>query len=211
MKTTLIAATLTLGLLTTTAASADGIYYGFGLGLTSAESEQGGGGVGFSEIDTPMLGVTTGYKWNVNSGFAGLEMDADLSFGSSLENTISGATCSSAAGATGAYFCSHDATVRFRGVYGRDVGNGWNIFGALGYGFVSGTGATSTTTSDDAITGGITAGIGAQKQFGAGTLRIEFIHDNFSDGLKKASPGPGVSYTPTWEANTLKATYLINF
>ena len=210
MKTTAAALTLSVAMMATHSASADGFYYGFGLGYTSAESEQGGGGTGFSELDTAMLGLTTGYKWNVTSGFAALEMDADLSFGQKTKNTVTGFECSGG-GASGAYFCSHDATVRFRGIYGMPVGNGWDVFGALGYGMVAGDGATSGTTSASAITGGITAGIGVQKALGNGTLRVEFIHDNFSNGLKKPSAIFGTEFSPTWEANTLKATYLINF
>ncbi|SHJ62910.1 hypothetical protein SAMN05444000_1113 [Shimia gijangensis] len=208
MQKSLTAIAISLGFTAASPTLADGIYYGFGLGFASAESEQGGGGVGFSELESAMLGVTTGYKWNVNSGFAALEMDADLSFGQETENTVTGFACSS--GATGAYFCTHDATIRLRGIYGAPVGNGWSIFGALGYGFVSGTGAISPATTAKAITGGVTAGLGIQKQIGGGTLRVEFIHDNFSSGVKKADAG-GFLYTPTWEANTLKATYLINF
>ena len=208
MKTTVSALALSVALMAAHSASADGIYYGFGLGYTSAESEQGGGGSGFSDLDSAMLGLTTGYKWNMTSGFAALEMDADLSFGQKTENTITGLECSG--GASGAYFCSHDATVRFRGIYGMPVGNGWDIFGALGYGMVFGDGATSGSTTGSAVTGGITAGVGVQKQLGSGTLRVEFIHDNFKNGLKNPSFG-GISYSPTWEANTLKATYLINF
>lgn len=210
MKKTAIALLVLAGSSVANTAMADGFYAGIGLGYSSAESLAApGGGSGASELDTALIGVTGGYRWDTDTGFLAAEVDASIPRDSNLTNTVSGATCPVPAlpGATGAYFCSYDATVRIRGIWGASVGSGWELFGSAGFGMAIGQGATSTAAVDKAVTGGLTGGFGAQKAIGNGNLRVEFVHDRFSSGIDK----PNGTFTPKWEANTLKASYLFSF
>jgi len=197
--------------LTATSAYADGSYVGVGLGYSSIESlhTDPGPGSGASELETAVVGLTTGYRWDLGRGFAAAEVDADFSLDSDLGNTVTGATCPTP-GATGAYYCSQNATIRLRGIYGIPVGNNWDVFGTLGYGVVVGQAATGTNLIDRAVTGGLTASLGTQVPVGLGKLRVEVIHDNFTNAIDKPTSAFG-TYSPSWEATSLKATFIYSF
>lgn len=195
-----------------TGANADGFYAGFGVGYTSADSDAGGPagsyGTGSSKLQAGIAGVTAGYRWDLQNGFAAAEFDSDFSLSSNFKNTLSGASCS--VGATGAYYCTHDATVRLRGLYGAPVGNGWELYGALGLGLMSGKGATNTFTTDNGMNAGVTLGLGAQRQFGMGKARFEVTYDSFDSTINKPSSAT-VSYEPSYKATSVKLSYLFAF
>ena len=206
---------VTTTLTAATAALADGPYLGLGLGYMKADSDAGGPsglyGSGSSELKAPVIGLTAGYRWNLRTGFAAAEVNGVFSTGSDFKNTANGNTCP-APGATGAYYCSHKATIRLRGIYGMPIGNSWEIFGALGFGAMTGDGAISTSTVDRGVNVGVTVGLGAQRQIGQGKLRIEFVHDNFnSTKTKPTSSGGSIGYEPSYRANSIMASYIFSF
>jgi hypothetical protein len=180
----------------------DGLYAGLGLGAGWGQSDGPGGSAG----TLGNFGLTLGYRQDMDSFFWGGEIDTDLSFYDQL--TSSGDTCS--VGAHGPYYCTHDATVRFRGLIGTEIVDGLELFGTFGVGVMTGLGATNTNTTDQATTAGLTAGFGAQMDLGDGTLRGEFIYDGFNHNLDPAQNASS-PYTPTWSAASVKLTYLFGF
>ncbi|MEE9452756.1 MAG: hypothetical protein V3V13_00045 [Paracoccaceae bacterium] len=178
-------------------------YYGGGIGYSNASSYSGGA---TSIGDLASIGLTFGARINpgLASGlFYGYEIDADINVAGVMESA--GAACSS--GASDAYFCSHDATGRFRGLVGTSLG-GFEVFGTVGYAIMFGQGAVSGAGATDAgIVGGVTYSIGAQKAFGNGTVRLEVIRDDLTSIIKR----PAGTYAPTWETTSVKISYLLSF
>jgi len=126
-------------IITGTAAIADpGYYYGGGLSFSRATSFSGF----FTESSdtSPALGLTFGYRFENGNAFFGPEADIDLFFGSEFE--FAGTTCA-AGGAAGPYYCTRDAVIRLRGIYGQSLNNGLEWFGSGGVGIMVGDGAVA--------------------------------------------------------------------
>lgn len=194
-------ALVALALLAAGPSGADGIYYGVGLGYGSAKSGTGTFGPESSKADLGLMGLTLGYRFDRPKMFFAGELDSDLHLSGTFHDTVTGNTC--AAGANGPYYCSHDATVRLRGLVGAPMANGYDVFGSLGLVHVIGTSATDTFTHANVGSNGFTVGFGIQhKMQGRGVARFELIYDQAN-----ASNGPG-GYTPKYNAVTLKATWL---
>ena len=178
-----------------------GMYFGLGFGYADMGST--GFGPPGATAEGGLLGLTAGYRGPAGgSGFYALEADADFA-----DNTFefSGAGCDLFADAP--YYCKTSAVLRLRAIYGVTTSSGWEVFGSGGYGMVFGDAAIQPSgQSTSTTTGGFTFGLGAQKAFGGGTARLEVIRDNFTENV---SGGDG--YDTTYEATTLKATYLFSF
>lgn len=205
LKTCLISSVLAL---TATAATADpGYYYGIGLAYSAADSESGPGPGSSSDANGAAVGLTFGYRFENASAFYGPELDADLFISGDFAESITGIECSG--GALGPYYCKRKATIRLRGIYGQSMGNGLEWFGALGMGVMMGDGAINPGgATDRGVSSGVTVGLGLQKRLNAGgMLRGEVIHDRFTNTLTKPI-GLG---EPTYEATTLKISYIMNF
>jgi len=189
----------------TTAIADPGYYYGGGLSFGRATSVATFGGE--SSGTSPALGLTFGYRFENGNAFFGPEADIDLFFGSELD--FSGFTC--AAGAVGPYYCTRDAVIRLRGIYGQSLNNGLEWFGSGGVGFMVGDGAVAPSgVSDRGVNAGFTLGLGLQKTLGRGMLRGEVIYDRFDTSLTKPTIGI-TEYEPDYEATTLKVSYIISF
>lgn len=159
-------------------------------------------GSGLESEDTyGAIGGTIGYRWDQPTAFFGAEADLDIAFGSDFE--ASGTECSD--GATGPYYCEHNATLRLRGVVGAPLG-GFEGFASLGFAAMQGQGATSPTTTERGVNTGYTFGLGLQNDMGAGKLRYELVYDN----LENVSTNPNGGGDPTFESVSLKVTYLFN-
>ncbi|WP_378213675.1 outer membrane beta-barrel protein [Aquicoccus sp. G2-2] len=193
-----------------TAASADGAYFGIGLGYSKAKSVDSAGTNPSSELKSPMIGLTGGYRWDFASGFAAAEVDADVPTDGALKNTTNGNTCPTP-GATGSYFCSHSATIRLRGIYGMPIANSWELYGALGLGVMTGQVSNSPGSAVHAVNIGPTVGLGIQHDLGKGKLRFELNYDHLNTNqVTGANAGFGVPH-PTYTATTLKASYIFGF
>lgn len=175
----------------------DGFYLGLGGGAGSGQSDGGDSAGTLGNV-----GLTFGYRQDMDGFFWGGEIDSDLSFYDNLEN--SGDPCSVIA--HGPYYCTHDVTVRFRGVLGTELTDGVELFGTFGVGLMEGQGAIDPNATDSATTAGFTGSLGAQMDLGPGTIRGEIIYDNFSHNLESAA-----IYSPTWSETSAKVTYLIGF
>lgn len=183
------------------ASFADGLYYGAGIAVYNATSEQTPG-AGFESEDTyGAIGGTIGYRFDQPTTFFGAEADLDIAFGSDFE--VFGTACSVAA--SGPYYCEHNATLRLRGIVGAPFGN-FEGFASLGFAAMQGQGATSATTTNRGVNTGYTVGLGLQNDMGSGKLRYELVYDN----LENVSTNPGGGGEPTFEAVSLKVTYLFN-
>ncbi|WP_428545541.1 hypothetical protein [Profundibacter sp.] len=151
--------------------------------------------------------LTFGYRFEKGNAFYGPEADIDLFLGSELEYNNS--PCS--AGAFGPYYCSRDAVIRLRGIYGQSLNNGLEWFGSGGVGIMIGDGAVAPSgITDKGVNAGFTIGLGLQKSIGRGMLRGEVIYDRLNTSLTK--PAIGVTeYEPDYEATTMKISYILSF
>lgn len=193
-----IAAAGVAAILATSAVEAeDGFYAGLGLGAGWGESDGGDSAGSLGNV-----GLTLGFRQDMDGFFWGGEIDSDLSFHDLLES--SGVSCDTQA--FGPYYCTHDATLRFRGVIGTELMDGLELFGTFGIGVMEGQGAIDISATDSATTAGFTGSLGVQMDLGPGTLRGEVIYDNFTHNLE-----PAAIYTPTWSETSAKVTYLIGF
>jgi Outer membrane protein beta-barrel domain len=180
----------------------EGFYAGFGLGYSTMSSDE----IGFSarsEAESALLGLTVGYRFaGAGQLFYAVEGDADFS---RAEFTGTGGGLQCPDGADGAYYCTQDATVRLRGLVGTEIGKGWEGFATLGYGVVFGTASTNSGIPD-VTNGGLTYGVGMQRTLGDGMARVELVRDDFGTMMKNPS-----DYDATYEATTLKASYIFSF
>lgn len=181
--------------------AAQDFYFGAGLGYASASSSEGGGGGATSEADFGVIGLTVGYRWELAAMFAAAEIDADLSLGAEFSEGPDACLTD----ASGPYFCTHDATVRLRGLVGAPVGGGgFEAFASAGLVAVMGTSAIETSDQMDNTNLGYTIGLGLQRGLaGGGMLRGELIYDRADNSLTEPN-----GYDPDFEAVTLKVTYL---
>ncbi len=195
-----------VGVLVSGSAFAQGSFYmGGGIGYAMAESEPSSSGGPASSGDLGMIGVTAGYRHDFPANFAAAELDADFNLTGEMERN--GLSCDDGF-AQAPYFCEHDATVRLRGLFGADVGAGYEVFGSAGFAMMFGQGAIGPggNTDGGSVTG-YTVGLGAQRALGAGTGRVEVIYDKL-DNIRDEPDG---IYEPTWQATTIKASYLFSF
>jgi hypothetical protein len=201
----LTAAALLSAAFATPSLAEDGLYYGLGLGSSSMTSEFSGLFGAKSSLDSVVLGVTFGYRRDAGSMFFAAEMDGDLSLGQEFIGGTFNLPCAPA-NAQGPYHCTHDMTVRLRGVVGTQIG-AYEVFGSLGAVQVRGTSAVNVAQTDDVINTGHTFGLGIQRPLGTGTGRLELIYDRASND-NGPNDGLGNVYSPDYEAVTLKATFL---
>ena len=164
-------------------AIAQDLYWGAGVGYSAGASDQVSGGSGSSDLSAGMLTLILGQRFAAGNGFWGWETSADLSFGAEAKNPANGVSCPPA---NGSYLCKHDATVRIVGLYGAPIGQGTELFGALGVGMMMGDYATDTMGVGSARTYGLTVGLGVNRDFGNGmTLRGEVIRDEFKQDTQE--------------------------
>lgn len=191
--------------LTATQTLADPILYfggsrGIGLVSSNAASQPGVVATGLPSN----LGVFAGVRFDQPGMFYGAELSAD--FNTNGVMSYGGATCASGS-AGGNYFCTRKATLRLRGLVGTQVGR-LEVFGTLGYGVMFGQGAIDAVgNTAPGSTGGITYGAGVQWDAGRGKLRVELIHDEFTNIIRR----PGGIHAPNWVSNSIRASYVMRF
>ena len=189
----------------TTAIADTGYYYGGGLSFSRAYSESNDGKE--SSETGPALGLTIGYRFENGNAFYGPEADIDIFLNSEFE--FSNSTCT--AGAAGPYYCTRNAVIRLRGIYGQNLNNGLEWFGSGGIGIMVGEGAINFSSTDRGVNAGFTLGVGLQKSIGRGMLRGELIYDRFNSSLKNPSISGGPEYKPDYQATTMKISYILSF
>lgn len=204
IRNTISACAFLTVMLAGTAAHADmGFYYGLGLGYSKMESESNYFvAPATSEATAPVLGLTLGYRWQKAAAFFGAEVDGDISFSTDFDSNL-GTSCSTFA--TGPYWCSHQATLRLRGIGGHTLTGGYEVFGTAGFAIARGESATNPTTQTDVTSTGYTLSAGVQRKFGsAGIARLELIYDQIDSSDNPCPP----CFDPSFKATSLKATYL---
>ena len=182
-------------------ALADGVYYGAGLAYIDAESYDEEGSELKSSDSYFGLGATVGYRWDQPANFFAAEADFDLPIDSDFEEN--GVSCATDAG--GPYYCTHNATLRLRGIAGVPMG-GFEGFASAGLMMMSGDGAVDENAQDRGVNTGYTVGLGLQQDLGGNMVRYELIYDNAENTITK----PADRYEPTFEAVTAKVTFLFN-
>ena len=149
------------------------------------------------------LGGTLGARYDIPAVFFAVEADIDLR----LAGEMAGARGSCAVYTLpGPHFCSNNATARLRAMVGKSFGK-TEVFGTVGYGAMHGQGLVGAGQTDTGIVAGLTFGAGVQQTVGRGTLRIEYIHDDFANILVM----PADRFSPTWRADSFKVSYLLPF
>lgn len=172
-------------LLTASAASAEeGFYIGAGLSYGHMKTALSLASFISSDDDYASAAVIGGYRKQMGKQFWAAEAQLELPINPELQ--FAGVPCS--AGAFGPYGCDVDAVLRLRGVYGGDIGKGFELYGSAGFVIISGEGATSPTTTDSVIMGGVSFGLGLQKAL-TPTLKVrgEVNHDIAKIGINQAS------------------------
>lgn len=202
-----IAAAMIALVVATGAQAEEGLYGGVGLSYGSADSFDNLFGF-TSEAEGPAFGLTLGHRSEKAQFFFGPELDGEIFLEDEFE--FGGTPCATIA--SGPYYCSRSSVFRLRGVVGHEVGDNYELFGTVGYGVVIGQGASNSFTTDRAISGGLTASLGMQRDLANGAaLRVEAIYDDFNDTLVRPSDAFGNSYDPEYEAKSVKVTYLKKF
>jgi opacity protein-like surface antigen len=158
--------------------AAQDLYFGVGLGYSTGTSDAYEIGP-TSDLDAGMLSLIVGQRFAAGNGFWGWETSADLSFGKETNETGTLDTCA-ANNASAPYLCKHSATLRLVGVYGVPIGEGTELYGALGVGMLQGDYADNFSSVESAMTYGLTAGIGVNGELRNGMIaRAEVIYDDF--------------------------------
>jgi hypothetical protein len=192
-----VAALLTAG----TASAEEGFYAGVGLSYGHMKTELSLAPNFINSSDNyTSAAVIGGYRKQMGNQFWAAE--AQLEFPINAELQSGGVACSTVA--SGPYGCDVDLVLRLRGVFGGEIGNGFELYGTAGFVLISGEGATSPTTTDSVVTGGVSVGLGLQKAL-TPTLKIrgEVNHDVAKIGINQASGGlnpPGccdINFTQT--------------
>jgi opacity protein-like surface antigen len=182
----------------------DGFYLGAGLAYSQGSSSDNL----FSPIlgnrvtkgDFASIALTAGYRKQLGKNFAAIELQLDHAFNGELEfSAIPGAsTCTSGVGAFGPYGCEIEDTLRLRAIYGTGIGNGYELFGAAGLGYVKGTQATGPTTQGDVSALGYSIGVGVQREMANKyLLRGEINYDKFNSVRKNAFAGAFPTFART--------------
>jgi len=157
------------------------------------------------------LDLVLGYKTETETSFYGAEINIERFLRGRLNDAQGSADCSAAL--TDSFYCSRRATYRLRGIYGRKIGKDVEAYVALGVGMMKGRGALDVSRASLGINAGITLGMGLQFAVGRQSmLRGEITHDTFNVILKhpKSEVG-GTDYYPSYEATTVKVSYIISF
>lgn len=170
-------------------ALAQEFYLGGGLAYSSGESSVAVGGP--SALETAMVSLLVGQRFDRATGFWGWEASADLSFGAEATFFDGTGTCADNGSDGRPFLCRHDATLRFVGVLGTEVTEGTSVFGTLGLGILQGDFSTGAFDSASGYAYGPTVGLGLSHSIGPGTaLRGEVIYDSFTNSDQ---PGSGSS------------------
>lgn len=183
------------------AQAGDGFYFGVGAGVSKVDSGTSSFGTESSSANLTLLSATAGVRKDQGGGFFGGELNGDFSVSGEFTDDVSGDTC--AVDANGPYYCTHNATVRLRGIAGQTVAPGLELFGTLGLVVVTGTSATGNTVQEDVRSTGVTVGVGLQHSYSSGAVgRVELVFDKADN-----SNEPG-GYQPQYKAFSLVASYL---
>jgi len=181
-----------------------GFYGGAGLSFTSAESTAVPGGSGTSTGELFGVSVVGGYLWNGGGTWNfGAELDADISLDGAMDNAFCGI------GATGAYMCDLQATVRLRGIVATEVGAG-TIFGALGVGAAFGDFATNPANFGPGSIYGVSVGAGFVRPIGGNaSIRGEVNYDMFNNANQPIFAFPGLA--SEWSAVSARVMVIFPF
>ncbi len=110
------------------------------------------------------------------------------------------------------YYCSRRSTYRVRGIYGRKLGQRTEVYGALGMGVMKGYGPIQQGRISLGINAGVTVGLGIQYPIRRnGMLRAEVVYDNFDLVVQHPRGPDGQRYSPSYEATTIKVSYIMSF
>lgn len=164
----------------------EGFYLGGGLSYGHMNAGTSFASNFASSDDYGSVTALGGYRKQQGQQFWAAEIQ--LEFPISPELQFGGVPCSTVA--IGPYGCDVDAVLRLRGVFGGHIGNGVELYGTAGFVVISGEGATSPGTTNSAVSGGMSIGIGLQKALSP-TLKVrgEINHDLAKIGISEASGG----------------------
>lgn len=159
------------------ATAEDGLYFGVSLGYAENSSFQLGDSVLRAEGNDQHFGGIAGYRFGMaNSTSFSLEATLDKSSGNRMTHIVGGLeTCTS----NGADWCEVDQIARVRGVFGMNLGSGYELLLQAGLATVSGLAEADDGLYEQTKYMGQTIGIGAQRALGSGTLRFELVKDRF--------------------------------
>lgn len=197
-----MASVLTLATVISAPAFAEGLYYGLNLSVSDSSSGFPGGGAMKASDSYASLGGTLGYAWSKETHFLAAEVNYDRPLGADLTNDSNGELCMDAP--NGPYFCTHDATLRLRGLVGTELGKA-DVFFSFGVAAMSGIGATSPGGREDGQNVGVTFGIGAQQETRLGKIRYEAIVDRF-DNVRQSPAGRERDFSSV----SMRVSWLLN-
>lgn len=158
------------------AATAEGFYYGASLGYGQLKSASVG--TAETEAEVVTFGGLLGFSGAVGNGhFWAFEANVNRSVDG--EMGYSGFEFSSCTDQSPDW-CDVELIARARGIYGMPVSADYDLFGSVGLAFVSGVAEDGPGNYVDTTATGATISAGIQREIpGVGTGRLEVVYDTF--------------------------------
>lgn len=175
-----------------------------GVGLSFANSNSTAiTGTGSSDGDLTALSIVLGKKWDRGPLSYALELGADIGFDDTVAPSVGNGACG--VDADGAYMCSHDGTLRLRGLVGTQLGDA-ELFGALGVGAAFGDFATAPTTIASGSVYGLTVGTGISYPVNDNISIRGEVHYDYFTGSDQAG-----GTESEWDAVSARVMAIFNF
>jgi opacity protein-like surface antigen len=185
------------------ASAETGYYFGGGLGYSAMSSEDRYGSE--SSVDTGVLGLTLGYRSEMQDFAVSYELDADIS-NAAFSGGLNNSECDGVVPTGGPYYCDHKSTIRLRALYSRNFASNLEWFAGVGAGLVNGSSAIDSYAKANTTNAGYTLAAGIQKGLDKGVLRFEVTYDHFNIIVSRPA-----QYSPTYLATTAKLSYVFGF
>lgn len=187
-----------------------GIYFGTGFSYRSMNAHRFKDEKRYVQRKRVAHDIVLGFRTDSGNIFYGPEINVERFLRGSFPDRLDQEDCAAIQDAS--FYCSRRSTYRLRGIYGRKLDNGLETYVALGIGMMKGYGARHQGTVSLGINAGISMGLGMQVALGKrGMLRGEVTHDMFNMVVKHPDGPGGIRYSPSYEATTIKISYIYAF
>lgn len=187
-----------------------GVYFGTGFSYRSMSAHSFKDEKRYVQRKRAAHDMVLGFRTDTGNAFYGPEINIERFLRGNFTDRLYQKDC--AAVQDTSFYCSRRSTYRLRGIYGRKLDRGLETYVALGIGVMKGYGARHQGKVSLGINAGISMGLGMQVALGnRGMLRGEVTHDIFNMVVKHPY-GPGETrYSPSYEATTIKISYIYAF
>jgi len=187
-----------------------GIYFGTGFSYRSMSAHRFKDEKRYVQRKRIAHDMVLGFRTDSGNAFYGPEINVERFLRGNFPDRLYQQDCAVVQDTS--FYCSRRSTYRLRGIYGRKVGRRLETYVALGIGVMKGYGARHHGKTSLGINAGISLGLGMQVALGnRGMLRGEVTHDRFNMVMKHPDGPDGIRYSPSYEATTIKISYIYAF